>query len=73
LHQLLKSHTLEYFRIYMQTLLSRYSDRLKGRGSIPGRAKIFLFSTVQTAFATHPALDPLGNAADFPGGKAAGA
>jgi hypothetical protein len=30
--------------------LSRYSDGLDGRGSIPGRDKIVLFSTASVAF-----------------------
>jgi hypothetical protein len=41
--------------------------RLDGRGSIPGRARIFIFSTAsRPALGAHPAFYPRG-----PGGKAA--
>jgi hypothetical protein len=42
---------------------------LDGRGSIPGRVKIFLFFTASRPAVTHPATYTMGTEDFFPGGK----
>jgi hypothetical protein len=46
---------------------------LDGRGSNPGRGKIFHFSSVETGSGAHPASYPVGIRDEFPREKAAGA
>jgi hypothetical protein len=46
---------------------------LKNQGYIPGRGKIFLFSTAfRPSLGTHPASYPMGTGGDFLEGKTAG-
>jgi hypothetical protein len=56
------------------TEMSRYRDGLKldGRGSIPARGKIFLYSgSVQTSSGAHRTSYSVGSGSSFGGSKAA--
>jgi hypothetical protein len=53
--------------------LSRYSNRLDGRGSFPGSGKIFLYTiTSISSVGSTQASYPVGTEGCFPGDKAAG-
>lgn len=55
------------------TMVSRYSNRLDGRGSIPGRSKISSLHGVQTGSRALLPSDSAGTDGSFPESKASGA
>jgi hypothetical protein len=57
--------------IISRMMLSRDSYGLEGRGSIPGRGKIFFCTQCSRLIRGHPSFLPVGTGHTFPWGKAA--